>query len=216
MIGKGAVRNVTDRQIRDITSPSRKARLRAVIVTPGRGGGRPGGLRDLETGQVASRAALHGGSGDSGGHGGSGSSGDHGGTGDLSLIFSGGSGSSVALALRPATQAEDYRAPPKIFLGKFPSAEHSGGACSVGRSGSAKLDGASGGEGEPDGASGGEGEPDGASGGEGEPNRPRRGEGEPNRPRRGIGELDGTSGGIGELDGTSGGIGELDGTIFGI
>ncbi len=28
----------------------------AVIVTPGRGGGRPGGLKDLETGQVASRA----------------------------------------------------------------------------------------------------------------------------------------------------------------
>ncbi len=126
---------------------------------------------------MASRAVPHGGSGDSGGHGGSGdsgghggsgdlgghggsedcgglggsgSSGDHGGTGDLALIFSGGSGSSVALALRPATQAEVIGPPKKKFLGKFPSAGHSGGACSVGRSGSAKLDGASGGEGEPD------------------------------------------------------------------
>ncbi len=70
----------------------------------------------------------HGGSGDSGGHGGSGSSGDHGGTGDLSLIFSGGSGSSVALALRPATQAEVIGPPPKFSWGSSPllstQAEH--------------------------------------------------------------------------------------------
>ncbi len=52
----------------------------------------------------------HGGSGDSGGHGGAGDSGGHGGAGDSGPIFSGGqvvSGSSVALALGPATQAED-------------------------------------------------------------------------------------------------------------
>ncbi len=62
----------------------------------------------------------HGRSGDCGGLGGSGSSGDHGGTGDLALIFSGGSGSSVALALRPATQAEVIGPPPPNFLGEVP------------------------------------------------------------------------------------------------
>ncbi len=54
------------------------------------------------------------------GLGGSGSSGDHGGTGDLALIFSGGSGSSVALALRPATQAEVIGPPQKKILGEVP------------------------------------------------------------------------------------------------
>ncbi len=66
--------------------PLPEGATRAVIVTPGRGGGRPGGLRDLETGQVASRAVLHGGSGDSGGHGGSGDSGGHGGSGTVAAL----------------------------------------------------------------------------------------------------------------------------------
>ncbi len=68
-----------------------------------RGLGRPWRIRGLW-------GSFQGGSGDSGGHGGSGDSGGHGGAGDSGPIFSGGqvvSGSSVALALGPATQAED-------------------------------------------------------------------------------------------------------------
>ncbi len=68
------------------------------------GGGRPGGR--CRTGYWRD---LQGGSGDSGGHGGSEDSGGH-----------GGSGSSVALALGPATQAEDICPPSKKFLGEVP------------------------------------------------------------------------------------------------
>ncbi len=68
------------------------------------------------------------GAGESGGHGGSGDLGDHG---LFPLGGHGGSGTSVALALGPATQAEDIYPPPpkkKIFLRKFPSGGHTGGA----------------------------------------------------------------------------------------
>ncbi len=60
---------------------------------------------------------------ESGVHSGSGDSGGHGGAENLALIFpggQGGSGSSVALALGPATQAEDIWPPQKKILGEVP------------------------------------------------------------------------------------------------
>ncbi len=80
----------------------------------GRDSGGHGGTRD---------SGCHDGSGSSGGHGGTGDSGGHGGAGNLALIFSGGqggSGSSVALALGPATQAEDIWSPKKNYWGSSP------------------------------------------------------------------------------------------------
>ncbi len=53
----------------------------------------------------------------------------------------------MALVLGPATQTRGIWPPPKIFLGRFPSRGHSGGAGSVGRSGGAGTRGRSGGAG---------------------------------------------------------------------
>ncbi len=66
---------------------------------------REGGVGALDVGGGhGHREGIQGGSGDSVGHGGSGGSGDHG----LFLLGGhGGSGISVALALGPATHAED-------------------------------------------------------------------------------------------------------------
>ncbi len=83
---------------------------------------RPQGLGDRTGGlQGGVHSGTYGGSGESGVHGGSGDSGGPGGAGNLALIFSGGSGSSVALALGPATQAEVICPPQKnISWGSSP------------------------------------------------------------------------------------------------
>ncbi len=122
-------------ETRDRSPPLPVGASRAVTVLPGRGGGCPGDqCRAGYWEGLQGGSGSHGGTGDSGGHGGAGDSGGHGGSGDSGghgPIFAGGqggSGSSVALAQGPATQA-------KIFLGKFPSGSRSGGAGSGGRSG---------------------------------------------------------------------------------
>ncbi len=197
-----------------------------------KGGGRSGGLKDLETGQVASRAVpVPGPKADPG-----------------TQAATADPGTRTAMADRV------YGPPPKIVLGGSPAGEYpvrasgdegelggasgdegkldetnfrgrSGSADSLGRwrgagtggrSGRAELDVSSGEEGELNRISRGIGELDGASGGIGELDGTSGGIGELDGTSGGIGELDGTSGGIGELDGTRGGIGELDGTSGGI